>query len=143
VAVLGGAKVSDKVFVVRTCSTSWTRVLVGGAMAYTFMKAAGIDVGSSRVRDRGGRQEGRREAGLKMAQEILDLAKAKGKTIVLPVDHVVTQKVEAGAPTKVVDADRGGLDGRRHRPEDPRALRFDIARREDRDSGTARWASSR
>ena len=103
VAVLGGAKVSDKVFVVKNLLSLVDEVLVGGAMAYTFMKAAGIDVGSSKYETVVVDKKGAEKPVLKMAQEILDLAKAKGKTIVLPIDHVVAQKIEAGAPTKVVD----------------------------------------
>ncbi|MBN2359937.1 MAG: phosphoglycerate kinase [Deltaproteobacteria bacterium] len=103
VAVLGGAKVSDKVFVVKNLLSLVDEVLIGGAMAYTFMKAAGIDVGSSKVETVVVDKKGKEKPVLKMAQEILDLAKAKGKTLVLPIDHVVVQKVEAGTPTKVVD----------------------------------------
>ena len=98
VAVLGGAKVSDKVFVVRNLLDLVDEVLIGGAMAYTFMKAAGMDVGGSKyetvVRDK----KGVEKPVLKMAQEILELARAKGKTLILPIDHVVAQKFEANAP---------------------------------------------
>jgi glyceraldehyde 3-phosphate dehydrogenase len=102
VAVLGGAKVSDKVAVVKNLLSLVDEVLVGGAMAYTFMKAAGMDTGSSRVETVVKDKKGEKNV-LKMAQEILDLAKAKGKTIQLPIDHLVVQKVEPGAPSKVAD----------------------------------------
>ncbi len=111
VAVLGGAKVSDKVFVVKNLLSLVDEVLVGGAMAYTFMKAAGIETGSSRVETTVKDKKGVEKPVLKMAQEILELAKAKGKRIVLPIDHVVVQKVEAGAPTKVVDTLEAGWMG--------------------------------
>jgi len=103
VAVLGGAKVSDKILVIKNLLNLVDEVLVGGAMAYTFMKASGQDVGSSKYETVVVDKKGNEKPVLKMAQEILDLAKAKGKKIILPVDHVVTTKVEAGAKTKVVD----------------------------------------
>ena len=104
VAVLGGAKVSDKVFVVKNLLSVVDEVLIGGAMAYTFMKAAGMEVGSSRVETTVKDKKGVEKPVLKMAQEILELAKAKGKRIVLPIDHVVVQKLEPGAPSRIVDA---------------------------------------
>jgi 3-phosphoglycerate kinase len=102
VAVLGGAKVSDKVFVVKNLLNLVDEVLIGGAMAYTFMKAAGMDVGSSKYEKVVVDKKGEKNV-LKMAQEIVELAKAKGKKLVLPVDHVVVQKLEAGAPSRVVE----------------------------------------
>jgi glyceraldehyde 3-phosphate dehydrogenase len=103
VAVLGGAKVSDKISVIKNLLGLVDEVLVGGAMAYTFMKAAGLPTGSSRVETVLVDKKGGEKNVLKMAQEILDLAKAKGKKLLLPVDHVVVQKVEAGATTRVVE----------------------------------------
>gem|GEM_PF-263 len=110
VAVLGGAKVSDKVFVVRNLLDVVDEVLIGGAMAYTFMKAAGIDVGGSRVETVVADKKGEKNV-LKMAQEILELARAKGKKITLPIDHVVVQKLEAGAETRVVEHIEAGWMG--------------------------------
>jgi 3-phosphoglycerate kinase len=103
VAVLGGAKVSDKILVIKNLLSLVDEVLVGGAMAYTFMKAMGLDVGSSRYEAVVVDKKGIEKPVLKMVQEILELAKAKGKQIVLPIDHVVVDRVEAGAHTKVVD----------------------------------------
>ncbi len=134
VAVLGGAKVSDKVFVVRNLLDLVDEVLVGGAMAYTFMKAAGIDVGSSKYETVVVDKKGVEKPVLKMAQEILDLAKAKGKTIVLPVDHVVTQKFEAGAPSKVVTQMEAGWMGLDIGPETRKLYASKIAA-----SKTAIW----
>ncbi|MBI5495904.1 MAG: phosphoglycerate kinase [Deltaproteobacteria bacterium] len=111
VAVLGGAKVSDKIFVIRNLLDLVDDVLVGGAMAYTFMKAAGMDVGASKYETVVLDKKGVEKPVLKMAMEILELAKAKGKTLTLPVDHVVTQKFEAGAPTKVVEKIEAGWMG--------------------------------
>jgi glyceraldehyde 3-phosphate dehydrogenase len=101
VAVLGGAKVSDKISVLRNLLAVVDEILVGGAMAYTFMKAAGLPTGSSRVETVITDKKGKSTNVLKMAQEILDLAKALGKQIILPVDHVEARKVEAGAETRV------------------------------------------
>ncbi|MCK6545340.1 phosphoglycerate kinase [Myxococcota bacterium] len=109
-AVLGGAKVSDKIFVIKNLLGIVDEILVGGAMAYTFMKAAGLDVGSSRVETVVVDKKGEKNV-LKMAQDILEIAKAKGKKITLPVDHVVVQKVEPGAATKVVDKLEAGWMG--------------------------------
>jgi glyceraldehyde 3-phosphate dehydrogenase len=111
VAVLGGAKVSDKVFVVRNLLHLVDEVLIGGAMAYTFLKAAGLPVGKSRVETVVVDKKGNEKPVLKMAQEILELARAKGKTLVLPVDHVVVEKLEAGAPSRVVDTLEDGWMG--------------------------------
>jgi glyceraldehyde 3-phosphate dehydrogenase len=110
VAVLGGAKVSDKVFVIKNLLSLVDEVVIGGAMAYTFMKAAGLPTGSSRVETVVKDKKGTKNV-LKMAEEILELAKAKGKKIILPIDHVVVQKVEAGAPSKVVETLEDGWMG--------------------------------
>jgi len=90
VVILGGAKVSDKLPVVAALAPKADTIIIGGAMAYTFLKAQGVDVGASRV-----------EADkLEEAKAALALA-AKGKCqVVLPVDHVCAQKFEEGAPAK-------------------------------------------
>ncbi|HEY3449186.1 MAG TPA: phosphoglycerate kinase [Myxococcales bacterium] len=111
VAVLGGAKVSDKIFVIKNLLNLVDEVLVGGAMAYTFMKAMGKDVGSSKYEKVVVDKKGGEKQVLKMATEILDLAKAKGKKIVLPVDHVVAEKVEAGAKSKTAEVLEDGWKG--------------------------------
>ncbi len=103
VAVLGGAKVSDKIFVIKNLLSLVDEILVGGAMAYTFMKASGMEVGSSKCESVVVDKKGKEKAVLKMAIEILELAKAKGKKIILPIDHVVSNKIEAGAQTKIVE----------------------------------------
>lgn len=79
VAVLGGAKVSDKIKVIENLLPRVDALLVGGAMVYTFLKAQGVDVGKSRV-----------EADkLDVARRALDAAARLGKSIILPIDHVV------------------------------------------------------
>lgn len=91
VAILGGAKVSDKIGVLKSLVTRVDALLVGGGMAYTFLKAQGMDVGASLL-----------EADkLGVAREILDAARRKGITFMLPADHVVAKAVEAEAETRV------------------------------------------
>ena len=78
VAVLGGAKVKTKVNILKKFIEKADVVIIGGAMAYTFLEAQGINVGSSLVD----------EDCIDVAQEILEFAKANGKKILLPVDHL-------------------------------------------------------
>ena len=90
VAVMGGAKVSDKILVIESLLKKVDKLLIGGAMTYTFLKAQGHSVGQSKV-----------EADkLDVASHVLQLA---GSKLVLPVDHLVASKPEAGAETKVVE----------------------------------------
>ena len=106
VAMLGGAKVSDKIEVIENLIQRVDRLLIGGAMAYTFLKIQGKPVGKSLVED----------DKLDAARDILERAKARGLALLLPVDHVVAPKVEAGAPTETLGVDdpkigdRMGLD---------------------------------
>ena len=90
VAILGGAKVSDKIQVIENLSKIVDRLLIGGAMAYTFLRAQGLPTGKSLV-----------EA------DKVDLAKSLmerlGPKLVLPVDHVVVSEIAAGAPYEVVE----------------------------------------
>lgn len=82
VAVMGGAKVSDKIGVLTSLVDRVDEVLVGGAMAYTFLAAQGVDVGESRVE----------KDFLETAQQILQRAQKLGKRILLPVDHAVAAR---------------------------------------------------
>ena len=106
VAVLGGAKVSDKIEVIENLIPRLDRLLIGGAMAYTFFKAQGQPVGRSLVED----------DKLDAASDIMARAGQRGLQLLLPVDHVVAPKLEAGVPVetlRVGDAaigDRMGLD---------------------------------
>lgn len=101
IVVLGGAKVSDKIAVINNFLAKANRILIGGAMMFTFLKAMGKQVGSSLVEaDR-----------LALAKEIIEKAKAKGVELVLPVDAVIAQKKEAGAEKKVVTVDAGIPEG--------------------------------
>ncbi len=84
ISILGGAKVSDKINVIESLLEKADTLVIGGAMAYTFLKSQGIGVGSSLVED----------DRLDVSKKVLAVAKQKGKTILLPIDHVVAQRVE-------------------------------------------------
>lgn len=103
VAIMGGAKVSDKIQVIRNLMTKVDVILIGGAMAYTFMRAQGVSVGRSRVE----------EDKIDLARELLAEGASKGVKIVLPRDHVVASAPEAGASSRTVSEipeDMMGLD---------------------------------
>jgi len=106
VAILGGAKVSDKLEVIENLIPRVDALLIGGAMAYTFLKARGVPVGKSLV-----------EAELlDTARDVGKRAKERGLRLELPVDHVVAPKLEAGAPAETLKVgdeaigERMGLD---------------------------------
>jgi phosphoglycerate kinase len=106
VAILGGAKVSDKLDVIRNLLTGVDCLVIGGAMAYTFLKARGVPVGRSLVED----------DRLETAREIEAAAKVRGLRFGLPIDHLVAERLEAGSPHEVLDVgdaaigDRVGVD---------------------------------
>jgi len=106
VAVLGGAKVSDKLEVIQNLVPKVDALLIGGAMAYTFFKARGLPVGKSLVE----------EDLLEAAREVEQKARARSLRFELPSDHVVAPRLEAGAPAETLDVsdpaigDRMGLD---------------------------------
>lgn len=92
VAILGGAKVSDKLAVVNNLLDKTDTLIIGGGMAYTFLKAMGHNVGKSLCElDQ-----------LEYAKEMIAKAKANGKTLLLPVDNVAADKFDAEANTQVV-----------------------------------------
>jgi phosphoglycerate kinase len=87
VVILGGAKVSDKIGVLKALIEKADAILIGGAMANTFLQAQGIPIGASRV-----------EADkANLAREVVDLAKQRGVKFLLPIDVVEAQEIRAGA----------------------------------------------
>jgi len=106
VAVLGGAKVSDKLEVIQNLVPRVDALLIGGAMAYTFFKASGLPVGKSLVE----------EDLVDAARAVEKQAQARSLRFELPSDHVVAPKLEAGSPAEILDVgdpaigDRMGLD---------------------------------
>ena len=120
VAILGGAKVSDKIEVVENLMSIADAMLIGGGMAYTFLKARGVPIGKSLVED----------DKLDLAKKIRADAERKNFKLLLPVDHVITPELKAGAPSRVVNAgatpaDQMGLD---IGPETIEAYKAEIAK---------------
>lgn len=101
VAILGGAKVSDKIGVIENLTNKVDTIIIGGAMAFTFFKAQGKQVGNSLCED----------DFLDKATQLLDQAKEAGCEVILPVDSVVAQEVKAGAANQIAgdDIDAGWL----------------------------------
>jgi phosphoglycerate kinase len=105
VAILGGAKVSDKIEVVENLMKIADVLLIGGGMAYTFLRAQGQRIGKSLVENEK----------LDLAKDLLDHARARNFKFLLPVDNVIAPEFKADAPAKVVDVgaipdDQMGLD---------------------------------
>jgi 3-phosphoglycerate kinase len=91
-AILGGAKVSDKLKVIENLMKKVDRILIGGAMAYTFFKAKGLTVGNSLCEN----------DFVDKAKELMANAQKGGCELVLPVDTVITQELKANAANKTV-----------------------------------------
>jgi phosphoglycerate kinase len=106
IAILGGAKVSDKLGVIENLLSKVDALLVGGAMAYTFLKARGLAVGRSLVED----------ALVGTARDLEARARARGVAFELPIDHVVAAAIDPNAATATLEVgdpaigDRLGLD---------------------------------
>lgn len=93
VSILGGAKVSDKIGVIENLITKVDTILIGGGMAYTFLKAQGIEIGKSLLE----------EDKMDLSLDLIEKAKANGVEILLPVDVVIADKIESGVDTEIVD----------------------------------------
>jgi phosphoglycerate kinase len=105
VAIIGGAKVSDKIEVVANLMKVADSMLIGGGMAYTFLKAQGLPIGKSLVEIEK----------LDLARKLLDDARKKNFKFLLPVDHVIAPEFKADSPASTVDVgatpdDQMGLD---------------------------------
>jgi len=94
-AILGGAKVSDKILIIENLLERANNIIIGGGMAYTFLKAQGKEIGSSLCE----------EDKLVLANELLEKAKAKGVGFYLPKDSIVADKFDANANTKLSSND--------------------------------------
>jgi phosphoglycerate kinase len=92
--VLGGAKVSDKIGVIENLLPKVTGMVIGGAMAFTFIKAMGGDIGKSLVED----------DKLELAKDLLAKAQKLGVKLLLPTDVLAAQEIKAGSPTKIMPA---------------------------------------
>ncbi|MFZ2413216.1 MAG: phosphoglycerate kinase, partial [Candidatus Cryosericum sp.] len=105
IAILGGAKVSDKIGLIKNLLTKTDAILIGGGMAFTFLKAMGYAVGFSLVE----------EDYLKVADEIIEAARTKGTRLLLPIDVIITNEIRTGSSHRIVDieeipADQIGVD---------------------------------
>jgi phosphoglycerate kinase len=118
VAIMGGAKVSDKIGVIRNLLGKMDAILIGGAMAYTFLRANGIPVGKSRVE----------EDKLEVARELQAEAEKKGVRLVLPADHAVAAAPEASAEAEIVTEIPAGMMGLDIGPATIERFKQEIAR---------------
>lgn len=96
VAILGGAKVSDKIGVISNLLDKVDTLIIGGGMAYTFMKSLGYSIGTSLCEN----------DKLELAQEMMAKAKDKGVKFLIPLDNVAADKYDENANHKVVDSDK-------------------------------------
>ncbi|WP_295119915.1 phosphoglycerate kinase [uncultured Chitinophaga sp.] len=94
-AILGGAKVSDKILIIENLMEKANNIIIGGGMAYTFLKAQGKEIGNSLVENEK----------LELALDLLAKAKAKGVQLILPTDSVAADKFAADANTQTVSND--------------------------------------
>ncbi len=94
IAILGGAKVSDKIAVIQNLLNKVDSLIIGGAMAYTFLKAQGQPVGKSRVED----------DRLDLARQILQDAESRKVKFLLPVDHIAADRIDLNARVQTVKA---------------------------------------
>ncbi|MBQ8882669.1 MAG: phosphoglycerate kinase [Clostridia bacterium] len=95
VAILGGAKVSDKIEVIKSLIDKCDSLIIGGGMAYTFRKALGYEVGNSLLE----------EDKIELAKELMQKAKDKGVKLLLPIDNTIADKFAPDANTQIVEGD--------------------------------------
>jgi len=94
-AVMGGAKVSDKILIIENLMEKCDNLIIGGGMTYTFIKAMGGNIGASLCE----------EDKLELAGELIEKAKAKGVNLLLPVDNIAAEKFDNQAETKITSVD--------------------------------------
>ncbi|MBK6339392.1 MAG: phosphoglycerate kinase [Bacteroidetes bacterium] len=94
-AILGGAKVSDKILIIENLLSIADNIIIGGGMAYTFFKAQGGKIGNSLVE----------EDKLELAIELIQKAKEKGVNLVLPIDSIIADKFDENANTDIANND--------------------------------------
>ncbi len=92
-AIMGGAKISDKILIIEKLLDKVNHLIIGGGMAYTFFKALGGSIGNSLVE----------EDKLDLAKELIQKAKAKGVELHLPIDSIIADKFDANANTKIAN----------------------------------------
>jgi phosphoglycerate kinase len=95
IVILGGAKVADKIGVIENLLPNADAIIIGGGMAYTFLKSQGKQIGNSKLE----------KEKLEVAKSILAKAKQLKKKILLPIDHVVVDNIDANAKTEIVGED--------------------------------------
>ena len=100
VAILGGAKVSDKIGVIDNLINKVDTILIGGGMAYTFLKAQGKEIGKSLLE----------EDKMDLSLDLIKKAKANNVEILLPIDAVIADEIKAGVDTQVVEIDSIPID---------------------------------
>jgi phosphoglycerate kinase len=93
VAIMGGAKISDKILIIEQLLNKVNHLVIGGGMAYTFFKAMGGNIGKSLVE----------EEKLDLAKELIQKAKAKGVELHLPIDSIIADKFDANANTDIAN----------------------------------------
>jgi phosphoglycerate kinase len=99
IAILGGAKVSDKIGVINNLIPKLDALLIGGGMAYTFLKATGVEIGQSLIeRDK-----------VSVAQELMTQASTHGVKVLLPTDHMIGDEKKQNPSTSEVDIPEGGI----------------------------------
>lgn len=92
VVILGGAKVSDKILMIENLLPKADAIIIGGGMAYTFLKTQGLEIGNSKLeKDK-----------LGVAKKVLEKAESKGVRVALPIDHLVTENIESADNLKTV-----------------------------------------
>ncbi len=101
IIILGGAKVSDKIGIVENLIDKADKLLIGGALAYTFLKSEGIKVGNSKIE----------EDKLELAKKILQQAREKNVEIVLPIDHLVVKEISRPETKEIVEVIPEGFMG--------------------------------